>query len=131
MVSSSCCFVLGRSPHGERGLKFWWQCAAGEPKRSLPPRGAWIEIGYGFGSGNGDGCRSPHGERGLKFTPEIVIVVPVGSLPPRGAWIEMALNRNRSKHYWSLPPRGAWIEILIILFNLLTRKVAPPTGSVD
>ena len=58
----------GRSPPGERGLKFGHQlrarvCAAA----SLPTRGAWIEI-------NGDVrpvlprrlSRSPPGERGLK-----------------------------------------------------------------
>ena len=37
--------ALGRSPHGERGLKL--KEGAGYVKRyeSLPPRGAWIEMG--------------------------------------------------------------------------------------
>ena len=42
-----------------KGLPIW---------RSLPPRGAWIEIAFSaigkFSSVHG---RSPHGERGLKF----------------------------------------------------------------
>ena len=36
--------------------------------RSLPIRGAWIEMAhYGIG-GNGEIRRSPSGERGLKYT---------------------------------------------------------------
>ena len=34
----------GRSPHGERGLKYLWLNTEGEDNRSLPTRGAWIEI---------------------------------------------------------------------------------------
>ncbi len=57
--------------------------------RSLPVRGAWIEI---------------HDCRGFSGIP--------ASLPVRGAWIEMR-NRNgkRQRRKWSLPVRGAWIEI--------------------
>ena len=57
----------GRSPHGERGLKFLRSLGKRLLAESLPAWGAWIEIvtlrGYAlvrFG-------RSPHGERGLKF----------------------------------------------------------------
>ena len=35
---------VGRSPCGERGLKWEQRRAAMEKKRSLPVRGAWIEI---------------------------------------------------------------------------------------
>ena len=64
-----CCGTpgIGRSPHGERGLKSGTvtaQPAGGEP--SLPSRGAWIEI-------RAAGPRS----------------WPIVSLPSRGAWIEI------------------------------------------
>ena len=36
---------VGRSPQGERGLKYSVVIAAAEEKKSLPARGAWIEIG--------------------------------------------------------------------------------------
>ncbi len=34
----------GRSPCGERGLKFGLQLAASQAAQSLPVRGAWVEI---------------------------------------------------------------------------------------
>ena len=57
----------GRSPCGERGLKFpagnHWQVG----KTSLPVRGAWVEIFSWPFSVFRDVCRSPCGERGLKW----------------------------------------------------------------
>ena len=82
--------VLGRSPHGERGLKSWrlhsnlrqgrvalltesvdWNVIY--PKRfasihsSLSSRRAWIEIEKTRINPQKMTCRSPHGERGLKW----------------------------------------------------------------
>ena len=58
----------GRSPPGERGLKFKArQAAATEINRSLPTRGAWIEI--------------REWEKRAKDNK--------ASLPTRGAWIEI------------------------------------------
>ena len=38
--------IWGRSPRGERGLKFGFPLSDGQSVQgSLPPRGAWIEIG--------------------------------------------------------------------------------------
>ena len=56
----------GRSPCGERGLKYtanktWYKCAV-----SLPVRGAWIEILLQESHLPIKRCRSPCGERGLK-----------------------------------------------------------------
>ena len=59
-----------------------------EMSRSLPPRGAWIEIWA---------ATLPATER--------------WSLPPRGAWIEISSCTRRGSLWSSLPPRGAWIEI--------------------
>ena len=36
---------LSRSPHGERGLKYGCALIHAAIDRSLPSRGAWIEIG--------------------------------------------------------------------------------------
>ena len=65
---------MGRSPCGERGLKY--RPAHGVVVvgvGSLPVRGAWVEM-FMFVSFPGVcPCRSPCGERGLKFP------VPAGS----------------------------------------------------
>ena len=81
--------VMGRSPHGERGLKL---------QKFMIIVGKW--------SG-----RSPHGERGLKWFATPYILFPVLSLPTRGAWIEIFPERSYVFPSWSLPTRGAWIEI--------------------
>ena len=81
--------AAGRSPCGERGLKF-------------------VPGNFIFG----DLRRSPCGERGLKFhrAPPIMFMLP--SLPVRGAWIEITPCRRRFPSSGrSLPVRGAWIEI--------------------
>ena len=36
--------LMGRSPHGERGLKYRYLLVYRLSLRSLPTRGAWIEI---------------------------------------------------------------------------------------
>ena len=80
-----------RSPYGERGLKLHHDQVAVCQPRSLPVRGAWIEIL----------CLAECRKR-------------YESLPVRGAWIEIIQSMNRES--WltrSLPVRGAWIEILI------------------
>ena len=59
--------LRSRSPCGERGLKFFARATSHARPRSLPVRGAWIEITSGV-------CR--------------LMVLP--SLPVRGAWIEMS-----------------------------------------
>ena len=78
----------GRSPHGERGLKYTSPMSNCCFDMSLPTRGAWIEI-----------HRRP------------VFSAPSASLPTRGAWIEMSRSPRWSAPPWSLPTRGAWIEI--------------------
>ena len=82
--------AVGRSPHGERGLKY-----PGPRQHGI--RGT---------------RRSPHGERGLKSLQLCVGISGLKSLPSRGAWIEMIEEQKRRLiAYWSLPSRGAWIEI--------------------
>ena len=55
-----------RSPHGERGLK-WYN----KERESTAVR------------------RSPHGERGLKLGTLVFDMLDGRSLPARGAWVEM------------------------------------------
>ena len=77
--------------------------------RSLPTRGAWIEITQ---IGDPQTCTL--------------------SLPTRGAWIEIESFGGYSyTKATSLPTRGAWIEIKILKGERGREAVAPHTGSVD
>ena len=98
-----------RSPCGERGLKYPPLCYHFSRRKSLPVRGAWIEMRSGFSA--------------PRFQSR--------SLPVRGAWIEMRYPTFRTARQRSLPVRGAWIEILLVLLVLLILVVAPRAGSVD
>ena len=124
-----------RSPSGERGLKYrhdrpwrhrhrslpirgaWIEIRSNGSrsrwgKASLPIRGAWIEIVLSLALTVISSGRSPSGERGLKcVTTRIAGHLPA-SLPIRGAWIEIRGIRCRShRSVRSLPIRGAWIEM--------------------
>ena len=77
--------------------------------KSLPSRGAWIEIVDMMVEDAEYTSRSPHGERGLKFHGGGNDHITVKSLPSRGAWIEIPLK---------------WQRIFLLV-------VAPLTGSVD
>ena len=65
-----------RSPCGERGLKCRWSRRFPCWSKSLPVRGAWIEIRPLTWAPRPSG-RSPCGERGLKFR----VPVPAASTP--------------------------------------------------
>ena len=56
-----------RSPHGERGLKYFSRLGISAKAKSLPTRGAWIEIPSRHRGYPKCPSRSPHGERGLKW----------------------------------------------------------------
>ena len=57
----------GRSPYGERGLKYQGRIPPVEGSMSLSLRRAWIEISTLCPTEDCRRCRSPYGERGLKF----------------------------------------------------------------
>ena len=123
-------YGLCRSPHGERGLKFLTRFLPQSALKSLPPRGAWIEIS---------------GSKGHTSTSE--------SLPPRGAWIEISSYVNVKKRACRSPhgERGlkcVWLagimagnrrsphgerglKLMFKWIHLIHLVVAPPTGSVD
>ena len=84
----------GRSPHGERGLKFEFNPLYDvDVQRSLPTRGAWIEIRRITELVQFQPRRSPHGERGLKYRTPSENGKVLLSLPTRGAWIEIVCGR--------------------------------------
>ena len=118
-----------RSPHGERGLKLSQRCNGTQLEKSLPARGAWIEIGYGGAGGGGWYGRSPHGERGLKSQFYFTAPPRAQSLPARGAWIEIAIRARRVLATQSLPARGAWIEIPDISKHLEYLEGRSPHGE--
>ena len=74
--------MFGRSPHGERGLKY-----------------ELIVIGIVFL------CRSPHGERGLKYITRAVPGDVVQSLSSWRAWIEI-ISKWAAYAPWGRSPHG-------------------------
>ena len=104
--------LRSRSPCGERGLKFDGMHAQRFNKRSLPVRGAWIEIRERLPVLVRAKRRSPCGERGLIYTPcHSSLSSTRWSLPVRGAWIEIIVMPLSVFALLSLPVRGAWIEM--------------------
>ena len=76
--------AAGRSPSGERGLKYIVGVA---------------------NAAHGDG-RSPSGERGLKYPRTVERQHLAGSLPIRGAWIEISLTQTASQIRGGRSPSG-------------------------
>ena len=114
----------GRSPHGERGLKFRQARRTARRSPSLSSRRAWIEITGLPENMEAHMCRSPHGERGLKYRPRRPTVLhrphhdhrrDALSLSSRRAWIEISRLFALSMTCWSLSSRRAWIEIIAFI----------------
>ena len=104
----------GRSPYGERGLKYHGLSRHDRPGASLSLRRAWIEIARANASDGpsrslslrrawieitirpfviGWPCRSPYGERGLKFGAPAEPERDDASLSLRRAWIEISRSQ--------------------------------------
>ena len=98
----------GRSPHGERGLKYRLQ------SQSVP-----------------QDSRSPHGERGLKSALIIRFLVIFSRSPHGERGLKSLLPCGVKAMSLSLPTRGAWIEIDSMKVGFPVGSVAPHTGSVD
>ena len=124
---------LGRSPRGERGLKYdnkniaKWLAEVALLTESVDWNANWRQKDLHLDLG-----RSPHGERGLKFYC-IYIIHPLGvSLSSRRAWIEIKLR-------FSIIISVASVALLTesvdwnrtILFGDYGQKVALLTESVD
>ena len=100
----------GRSPCGERGLKY--SLPAGVVHRDC--RSPCGERGLKYpppSPASATSRRSPCGERGLKLIVRFPRLCRVESLPVRGAWIEIITGSTETEDTESLPVRGAWIEI--------------------
>ena len=78
---------------------------SGVKQMSLPLRGAWIEIGVAVLT-QVPSSRSPCGERGLKFFLSLSVCYRSLSLPLRGAWIEMTNCPSSISKYPSRSPCG-------------------------
>ena len=128
--------LQGRSPCGERGLKYGVLLFRARSPSSLPVRGAWIEIKSSAAHGGGSPGRSPCGERGLKSCRGGPAAGLVGGRSPcgeRGLKLLYARDAGHEKGRSpcgerglkydaggadgggvpSLPVRGAWIEIVV------------------
>ena len=77
--------------------------------KSLPVRGAWIEIVASCPVFSSTYGRSPCGERGLKCAMWKVVSGTKTSLPVRGAWIEMEHNW-RIRCYAGVAPRAGSVD---------------------
>ena len=80
--------LFGRSPHGERGLKFFDSGADPRKRRSLPVRGAWIEIRVRQHLRAMPRVAPPRVERGLKSQCKQEVCSIVVSLRACAAWVE-------------------------------------------
>ena len=124
--------VIGRSPHGERGLKSLEPICARSPLESLPARGAWIEIISTTLTPSEIWRRSPHGERGLKYCGKCHTRKERMSLPARGAWIEIAKAMMSFFFTVCRSPHGErGLKCNRGGHNGYNCPVAPRTGSVD
>ena len=126
-----CGSTVSRSPCGERGLKFAQILRVALDSRSLPVRGAWVEMSGSSIARVSLKCRSPCGERGLKWERHVRACPRRPSLPVRGAWVEIAGGWRLWLAAGSLPVRGAWIEIPGERDSGKVQRVAPRAGSVD
>ena len=99
---------IGRSPHGECGLKF---------RRELKTKAV--------------AGRSPHGECGLKFTSTSPSSLKYGRSPHGECGLKFLFPMIILKIWWSLPAWGVWIEISKYDLYFSEHDVAPRMGSVD
>ena len=123
----------GRSPCGERGLKFPREVVRLQGQRSLPVRGAWIEMPPCGRRCAAPKSRSPCGERGLKC---LITQCPFDRFFCRSPCGERGLKSTcntdkKERLITSLPVRGAWIEIPDPFLPSGAAPVAPRAGSVD
>ena len=103
--------AASRSPYGERGLKLdrsWSGLTLGE---SLSLRRAWIEINTISSSATPTLSRSPYGERGLKCHRLQGHAETVGRSPYGERGLKYAVRGTWLAPIRSLSLRRAWIEI--------------------
>ena len=86
--------TFGRSPHGERGLKYEWCVRQFGIDGSLSSWRAWIEMECRCFRRGEWSSRSPHGERGLKSEDALLTAFDGESLSSWRAWIEIQVKAD-------------------------------------
>ena len=146
--------MVGRTPHGVRGLKCVRKIHDYFTSWSHSARSAWIEIWrYYLSFGEvlvalrtecvdwnlvilrtvfGAVCRTPHGVRGLKCSACKQGIGAALSHSARSAWIEIGWSFSTLYLYVkSHSARSAWIEIIVLLIIPAALLVALRTECVD
>ena len=108
MIMAILNLILGRVPHGTRGLKRFVSCPWLLFVESRPARDAWIETGR-------------QGETMSRRA----------SRPARDAWIETGKFQLGKICNRSRPARDAWIETVDSMAGRAKGLVASRTGRVD
>ena len=120
----------GRSPYGERGLK--WLRAWNKPcTRGRSPYGerGLKYIDYWFGAPR---CRrSPYGERGLKWLSGVANAVLDRRSPYGERGLKLPVWGYEGERMESLSLRRAWIEISAVRWVASIHQVALLTESAD
>ena len=121
--------LSGRSPCGERGLKWVTVKSCPSTLRSLPVRGAWIEMAVKNCHTAPAVCRSPCGERGLKYIAPVLCPLDARRSPCGERGLKFHQHKARIAKCTSLPVRGAWIEIAGVCGTGSMCKCRSPCGE--
>ena len=98
---------LRRSPCGERGLKFGEEAVAQGVRRSLPVRGAWIEMLYFTDADGNFVCRSPCGERGLKWLASSTLRTGFRRSPCGERGLKFCISKESARKFMVAPRAGS------------------------
>ena len=109
--------MQGRSPYGERGLKYVKIAYGRETCQSLSLRRAWIEMLLMESGVRVMDSRSPYGERGLKYTEIVGGLVHDRRSPYGERGLKCKRKPNIRHGLRSLSLRRAWIEIEVRSLN--------------
>ena len=102
----------------------------GQGGRSLPVRGAWVEIINGGVDMDVTTSLPVRGAWVEINSPPQAAYPARSSLPVRGAWVEISTGTISNRRRPSLPVRGAWVEIVLAGGARDSSGVAPRAGSV-
>ena len=101
---------FGRSPHGERGLKYQVHVVTIRQDRRSPHGERGLK--YACAEEAGELLRrSPHGERGLKYHATRHATMRMSRSPHGERGLKWIVNADRNIIIMSLSSRRAWIEI--------------------
>ena len=122
--------MRGRSPCGERGLKY----SIGLTHDRVQSRSPCGERGLKYNRRSlhsHNSRRSPCGERGLKSLRGFSYVYKIRRSPCGERGLKFRVCEVELRRFASLPLWGAWIEIYIGAYEAYNAGVAPLVGSGD